>query len=135
MAEESFETRNVMDMLDELEDNFIEEANKLEKSTQNICKMKNRLLNEIRKNKAICKEHNLTTEQIDMVMQGTQEIVDICVKSASLKDPLQDSSPKQSFESYKEAVEQKVNGLQNEISKINTLREMLNEVKELEKSQ
>lgn len=48
--------------------NRIEEANKLNKLTTNICKMTNRLLPEIQKSNAICKEHNLTADQFDMVM-------------------------------------------------------------------
>lgn len=47
-----------MDKLEELKISFIEEANKLEKSTKNICKMENRLPSGIRKSNAFCKEHD-----------------------------------------------------------------------------
>lgn len=128
------EDRSVNDLLDEIEDELESGVGEFEKATQNVIKMKSRLLCDIKKSSAVSQERNISAEQIDSFLKCTQHIVDICVNSSSVMTKTSTESAREAFEDYKSAVEVRRNELENQFGKLNALREALGDIKEADNS-
>lgn len=135
---------SVESKLDQLIAQFKENVDKLDATTQSLANSKSRTAMEFKKNLAIIDKFNLPPEKFQMVFDTTQEIVNVCAnftppqhldrgtaeltKLEAMKAT--NAGTPYNFEQYKATVSERIELMEKECCKLDTLKELLEQVKE-----